>query len=1067
MTRSEDECDQLVTDATEMFEKFPVDSAEVFEDAGRCYDERGERARAAQYYTLAGDMYFRSNHDKKAEKCYARAIIRNLMADELEASKVVLQRGSDLGFETSMFRMAAKSVQKRLEEDKAVVEPVPMPTDIEITATPLSISETELSISELQREEVQVDLEHHVLESVEEFEVSGVGEEGITESSSDQIMAAMAQKRRSVIEDHMVGSLPTTFSEEDDRTLQVTSTLIPTRAADRIVSVEEPELPKSFSITEIPIHPSKTQVPSGLMGLDTLETIPLPTSSYHPSEVTTPELRSLDITVPESKDTIDLVVPTHLDSIKMRIPENIDKVDLVIPSDQRIKLLPQEGQDFIDLAVPDTLTQFTLILDKDKDTLTIPIPKKIGYVDILLPETAETIEVLNEATDEYEIVRAEIPRSPVRLTPSEDKDFITVRLPEALTKLNVLVPEEVDSLRFKVSPERTPILLEVPKEVERLGMSVSPEQRYLDIAVPKETNIVPVAVPENLKSLDILVPQEIHIGLIQSETIQEKTIQKLDVMVSPSSTIIDLPPLPGKEEVEILVPKETKTLSVLAPEGSSQVDLLVPTDSVSLDVVVPKGVEKLKVVNIETGSIEEVKISPDQKTVALSAPEGQQKIRIELPTGIQKLDVVVEDRPTLILPVSGSSSAVRIELPDGVDKISTFLSTEVSKIDLTPSPIDGSIESITPIYEELEEVTSVIKSEIPALDQLTSLLSIPDSLSELSATLLQEKPLTSSLEYLSVSEVKNPYEDTVENVETTDVIPLAWQVVGFELEGGTLSARKLEKGKGVTYTWKWDKLEAGQTKKVQYSLRKRLHRTIVQAKGKRIQTQSSYHSIGQESEGAWQVTIDYKNPFEGTAPFVLIEDEIPPEVLIQAYSAGDFRPIILPSKESTIFRWILRNFSPVDAFEVTYEFTDKPITMRHIRNILDEDENVLLYFERIVQPVEDAFGMAYYYFNKLRANKNLEISLEEPIPLDYEHKGTDPTWLEPTIYEQDDMKIFQWKHSLKKGETRQFVTLVRGSIAFALGMPYLKIEGLTCKGQQIERYNERKKLDLRKLLAEE
>ena len=111
---SDQDCDELVDMGTDLFEEVPFSAGEVFEKAGRCYDRHGDRKRSAQYYTLAGDCYLIANRMKKAEQCYAKAIIRNLTGNELEAAQVVLNKGAELGFETSYGKIMAKYL--RLEK---------------------------------------------------------------------------------------------------------------------------------------------------------------------------------------------------------------------------------------------------------------------------------------------------------------------------------------------------------------------------------------------------------------------------------------------------------------------------------------------------------------------------------------------------------------------------------------------------------------------------------------------------------------------------------------------------------------------------------------------------------------------------------------------------------------------------------------------------------------------------------------------------------------------------------------------------------------------------------------
>ena len=96
-----------------------LDAALTFYDAAQCYDKNGDRKRAASCFTLAGEFYLTVEENSKAAECYGKAILRNLMANDMEAAKIILDKGEEYGdiFDTFNFRMAKDSFARHLAED--------------------------------------------------------------------------------------------------------------------------------------------------------------------------------------------------------------------------------------------------------------------------------------------------------------------------------------------------------------------------------------------------------------------------------------------------------------------------------------------------------------------------------------------------------------------------------------------------------------------------------------------------------------------------------------------------------------------------------------------------------------------------------------------------------------------------------------------------------------------------------------------------------------------------------------------------------------------------------------
>ncbi|MFX0182192.1 MAG: hypothetical protein ACFE95_03835 [Candidatus Hodarchaeota archaeon] len=112
------DCEQLAVEADEASKHSIEIAASIFEDAAKCFDRKGERQKAGQYLTLAGDFLLDLDMGDKAAICYGKAIVRYLMADNVEMAQILLEKGKEYGFSSSthQYRIALDAMERRAKE---------------------------------------------------------------------------------------------------------------------------------------------------------------------------------------------------------------------------------------------------------------------------------------------------------------------------------------------------------------------------------------------------------------------------------------------------------------------------------------------------------------------------------------------------------------------------------------------------------------------------------------------------------------------------------------------------------------------------------------------------------------------------------------------------------------------------------------------------------------------------------------------------------------------------------------------------------------------------------------
>ncbi|MHA2365752.1 MAG: hypothetical protein ACXAC7_17470, partial [Candidatus Hodarchaeales archaeon] len=125
MTSGLEECEEILKEGTDLSEidnptnEQLFDTAQSFFESALCFDRNGKRILAAKYFTLAADFFMTIAEEDKAAECYGKAILRNLMADNLEAAQVLMVKGDQYGdnFDTFHFRMAKDTFTRRIEDE--------------------------------------------------------------------------------------------------------------------------------------------------------------------------------------------------------------------------------------------------------------------------------------------------------------------------------------------------------------------------------------------------------------------------------------------------------------------------------------------------------------------------------------------------------------------------------------------------------------------------------------------------------------------------------------------------------------------------------------------------------------------------------------------------------------------------------------------------------------------------------------------------------------------------------------------------------------------------------------
>ena len=135
------ECHKLVMEANKAIDHSLKIASKLYEDAAKCFDRKGDRVKAGQYLTIAGDFYLELDKMDKAATCYGKAIVRHLMADDIETAKILVHKGTEYGFTsaTYQFKMALSALERKkvlIDSENQLVTEEGESVEIEAEALP-------------------------------------------------------------------------------------------------------------------------------------------------------------------------------------------------------------------------------------------------------------------------------------------------------------------------------------------------------------------------------------------------------------------------------------------------------------------------------------------------------------------------------------------------------------------------------------------------------------------------------------------------------------------------------------------------------------------------------------------------------------------------------------------------------------------------------------------------------------------------------------------------------------------------------------------------------------------
>ncbi len=118
-------CEELATEAETATSHSLEIAAGIYESTAKCFDSKGNRRKAGQYLTIAGDFYLEIKKMDKAASCYGKAIVRHLMSEDIETAKILVEKGKKYGFTTAtyQFKMALNALERKIStEDEDIQE---------------------------------------------------------------------------------------------------------------------------------------------------------------------------------------------------------------------------------------------------------------------------------------------------------------------------------------------------------------------------------------------------------------------------------------------------------------------------------------------------------------------------------------------------------------------------------------------------------------------------------------------------------------------------------------------------------------------------------------------------------------------------------------------------------------------------------------------------------------------------------------------------------------------------------------------------------------------------------
>ncbi|MHA2106120.1 MAG: hypothetical protein ACW99R_00245 [Candidatus Hodarchaeales archaeon] len=251
---AEGNCEQLVTEAEKATSHSLEIAAEIYESTAKCFDSKGDRRKAGQYLTIAGDFYLEIKKMDKAASCYGKAIVRHLMTEDIETAKILVEKGKDYGFTsaTYQFKMALNALDRKITTEEGM--------EAELTQSHIGEDLPDIVILPLEKEKGLIPINDEEFTNNDDidynrqdFVIPELKTDDPTKMNSFAVLAAVSKSARKKTERRILSEAVVKDQRGETKFLASKSRITSKRASSDVEGVTEQK-------NSVPISKSETEL---------------------------------------------------------------------------------------------------------------------------------------------------------------------------------------------------------------------------------------------------------------------------------------------------------------------------------------------------------------------------------------------------------------------------------------------------------------------------------------------------------------------------------------------------------------------------------------------------------------------------------------------------------------------------------------------------------------------------------------------------------------------------------------------------------------------------------------
>ncbi|MHA2153699.1 MAG: hypothetical protein ACXABU_00030 [Candidatus Hodarchaeales archaeon] len=251
---AEGNCEQLATEAEKATSHSLEIAAEIYESTAKCFDSKGDRRKAGQYLTIAGDFYLEIKKMDKAASCYGKAIVRHLMTEDIETAKILVEKGKDYGFTsaTYQFKMALNALDRKITTEEGM--------EAELTQSHIGEDLPDIVILPLEKEKGLIPINDEEFTNNDDidynrqdFVIPELKTDDPTKMNSFAVLAAVSKSARKKTERRILSEAVVKDQRGETKFLASKSRITSKRASSDVEGVTEQK-------NSVPISKSETEL---------------------------------------------------------------------------------------------------------------------------------------------------------------------------------------------------------------------------------------------------------------------------------------------------------------------------------------------------------------------------------------------------------------------------------------------------------------------------------------------------------------------------------------------------------------------------------------------------------------------------------------------------------------------------------------------------------------------------------------------------------------------------------------------------------------------------------------